>query len=176
MRLQLLLISSAIFAAATPASAAPRDEQKVDELPSVFEAVLGCRLITAEAERLACFDRSVAAMANAREQKDLVVADRATLRETKKGLFGFTLPKLRLFGDTEGEDVAQIESTIAGVRTGKDGFAVFTLPDGARWKQTDGGQSWARTGDKIVIKRAALGSYMARIGNRAAIRVLRLAN
>lgn len=161
---------------AFPAAGEAREAAKADEMPAVFQAVVNCREIAGESERLACFDRTVAAMASARDQKDLVVADRDTLRETKKGLFGFTLPKLRLFGDTEGEEVAQIETTISAVRSARDGMAVFTLQDGAHWKQTDGGQSWARAGDKIVISRAALGSYMAKVAKLPPVRVVRLPN
>jgi hypothetical protein len=57
-------------------------------LPQVFEAVVGCRALTIDSERLACYDRSVAALASAREKQDIVVADRATLRETKRGALG----------------------------------------------------------------------------------------
>lgn len=163
-------------ALAVPGAVFAREQAAPDDLPEVFQAVVDCRKIAVEADRLACFDRTVAAMAVARDQKDLVVADRETLRETKKGLFGFTLPKLRLFGGTEGEDIAQIETTISSVRSAKDGMAIFTLQDGARWKQTDGGQSWARVGDKIVIGRGALGSYLAKIRNLPPIRVMRLPN
>lgn len=172
----LLAASSLVVGVGAPLAWSQQLGTKDDSLPEVFEAVLSCRAITVANERLACFDRSVSAMASAREEKNLVIADRATLRETKKGLFGFTLPKLKLFGDSEGEDVAQIESAIAGVRTNSDGLAVFTLTDGAHWKQVDGAQSWARKGDKIVIKRAALGSYMAKVGKGPMIRVMRLAN
>jgi hypothetical protein len=145
------------------------------ELPPVFEAVVTCRTLASDSERLACYDRSVAALAAARDKEDIVVADRATIRETKKGLFGFTLPKLKLFGGTEGEDVQEIEATIAGVRSAPDGQAVFTLADGARWRQTDGPDQFARPGLKIRIKRGALGGYLASIDKGAYVRVVRLA-
>jgi hypothetical protein len=144
------------------------------ELPPVFEAVVNCRALTSDSERLACYDRSVAALAAAREKEDIVVADRATIRETKKGLFGFTVPKLKLFGGTESEDVEEIETTILTVRTGPDGLAVLTLADGARWRQTDGADQFARPGLKIRIRRGALGSYLASIDAGSYVRVVRL--
>lgn len=147
------------------------------ELPPVFEAVVNCRTLTSDSERLACYDKSVAALASAREKEDIVVADRATIRETKKGLFGFTLPKLKLFGGAEkdGDEIKEIESTISAVRGTPDGLAIFTLADGARWKQTDGGNAFARPGQSIRIKRGALGSYLASIDKGAYVRVVRLA-
>lgn len=144
------------------------------QLPPVFEAVVNCRTLTADSERLACYDRSVAALASAREKEDIVVADRATIRETKRGLFGFSLPRLKLFGGTEGEDVKEIEGTISAVRTTQDGLAIFTLADGARWRQTDGGNAFAKAGQTIKIKRGALGSFLATLGKGSAFRVVRL--
>ncbi len=145
------------------------------ELPPVFEAVVNCRTLTADSERLACYDKNVAALATAREKEDIVVADRATLRETKKGLFGFTLPKLKLFGGTEGEDVNEIEATISAVRATPDGLALMILGDGARWKQTDGGNLFARPGSTIRIERGALGSYLASVDKGPLVRIVRLA-
>lgn len=167
-----------IALALTAAPVAAKDKSALPkELPPVFEAVVNCRALASDAERLACYDQSVAALAAAREKQDIVVADRATIRETKKGLFGFTLPKLRLFGGAErdSDDVKEIESTISAVRDTADGMAILTLADGARWKQTDGGNTFARPGHSIRIKRGTLGSYLASIDKGAYIRVVRLA-
>ena len=128
-------------------------------------------------QRLACFDRTVGEMASATAEKELVILDRATMRETRKGLFGFNLPKLKLFGggDEDARDeVKQIDSTITGIRSAKDGLPVFTIEEGARWKQTDGRNIFPKVGQKITIKAAALGSYMASIEGRAGVRVMRL--
>lgn len=168
----------ALAAATVAVPLAARDRNALPkELPPVFEAVVNCRSLTADAERLACYDSSVSALAAAREKEDIVVADRATIRETKKGLFGFALPKLKLFGGAErdSDEVKEIESTITAVRDTADGLAIFTLADGARWKQTDGGNTFAKAGLGIRIKRGTLGSYLASIDKGAYIRVVRLA-
>jgi hypothetical protein len=167
----LALVIATAPLAAKDKSALPK------ELPPVFEAVVNCRALTADADRLACYDQSVAALASARDKEDIVVADRATIRETKKGLFGFALPRLKLFGGAErdSDDVKEIESTITAVRDTADGTAIFTLADGARWKQTDGGNAFGRPGLSIRIKRGTLGSYLASVDSGAYIRVVRLA-
>lgn len=149
-------------------------DRAVAPFPEVFETVVNCRALLADSERLACYDRSVAALAVARDKEDIVVADRATIRETKRGLFGFGLPRLKLFGGTEGEDVKEIEGVVTAVRTTQDGLAILTLADGARWKQTDGAALFAKSGEAIRIKRGTLGSYLAMIGKGAAFRVVRL--
>lgn len=171
---------SVMTLAAVAVAAAPlvaKDKSPLPkELPPVFEAVVNCRTLTSDSERLACYDQSVAALAAARDKEDIVVADRATIRETKKGLFGFTLPKLKLFGgaEKEADEVKEIESTISAVRGTADGLAIFTLADGARWKQTDGGNAFARPGASIRIKRGSLGSYLASIDQGPFVRVMRL--
>lgn len=160
-----------------PGAALAKDKARGDEpLPPVFQAVADCRNVAGDAERLACYDRNVATMVAARDKNDLVVADRETLRETKRGLFGFSLPRLKIFGGTEGEDVNEIQSTVTSVRRAADGFAIFAIADGAHWKQTDGGNTFAKSGDKITISRGALGSYWAKINKDAGVRVVRLSN
>ncbi|MBX9884834.1 MAG: hypothetical protein K2X68_07655 [Novosphingobium sp.] len=165
----------AVALAAAPLAATDKSPLP-KELPPVFEAVVNCRALTSDSERLACYDKNVAALASAREKQDIVVADRATIRETKKGLFGFALPTLKLFGGTEraSDEVKEIETTVSAVRVAADGLATFTLADGARWKQTDGGSTFARPGIAIRIKRGALGSYLASIDKGAYVRVVRL--
>ena len=166
--LALGLLAAAPAAAKDKPAAAP---------PAVYRAVVDCRALTDPAQRLACFDRTVGEMAKAGEAKDLVVLDRETMRETRKGLFGFSLPKLKLFGGGDEDDrdeVKEVESTISSVRTASDGFPIITIADGARWKQTDGRNVFPEVGDPIRIRRATLGSYLANVKKQAAVRVMRL--
>lgn len=170
-------VTALALAALTAVPAAAKDKAPAPS-PPVYQAVVDCRAIDDASERLACFDRTVGEMAKAGEAKELVVIDRATMRETRKGLFGFNLPKLKLFGggDEDARDeVKEIDSTITGLRSAKDGLPIYTIEDGARWKQTDGRNVFPRIGQKIKIKRAALGSYVASIDGRAGVRVMRLA-
>lgn len=172
----LSIVALAALSALAPAAAKSKDEPAP---PAIYQSVIDCRSIADAAARLACFDSAVSAMASAREDKELVVMDRTAVREARRGLFGFTLPKLKLFGggdDDDEEDVKEIETTIAGMRSAADGFPIFTLADGARWKQTDGRIAYPKAGTAIRIRRAALGSYMAQIDKRAGIRVMRMGN
>ncbi len=160
---------------AVPAFAKDEDEKIAP--PPVYQAVVDCREIADPTQRLACFDRTVGVMASATAEKDLVVLDRATMRETRKGLFGFSLPKLKLFGggdEDERDEVQEIESSIAALRSAKDGYPIFVLEDGGNWKQTEGRNVFPKVGDPIRIKRASLGSYMANVNKKAGVRVMRL--
>lgn len=142
--------------------------------PAVLKAVLDCRTIADATARLACFDRSAEALESAATSKEVLVVDRDTARKTKRGLFGLALPKLKLFGDGDDEEVDEIESKIASTYTTRDGAAVFVLEDGARWKQTDGRDTYAKAGQPIMIRKGALGSFFARVNNQPGVRVVRV--
>ena len=106
-----------------------------------------------------------------------MVADKEAIREARRGLFGFSLPKVRIFGDDDmAEEVKSIETTIKAVSQGQKGY-IFTLQDGARWAQQDGAyMDRPKAGSKIRIRRAALGSYMGSIEGRVGFRIERLSN
>lgn len=123
---------------ATPLSAKDDDSKT----PEVFNKVIACRDITDNAARLACFDGAVGALAQAQQDKDVVVVSREEMRKTRRGLFGFVLPKLGLFGggnddENDAEEIKEITATIASFGGGT-GHYVFTLDDGAVWEQTEG--------------------------------------
>lgn len=164
-----LALAGPVAAKTQPLTAAPP--------PKIFTDVIQCRTITDNAERLACFDRSVGTLAAAQANKEVYVADKEAMREARKGLFGFNLPNMKIFSDDDMEqDVDQIESTITAAIESRKGY-IFVLKDGARWMQTDGAYiDKPKPGTKILIKRAALGSYFGRVGNNPGVRVERLNN
>lgn len=143
--------------------------------PKIFADVVQCRAIADAAERLACFDRAVGALATAQQNKDLFIADKEAVQDARRGLFGFNLPKMNLFTDDDMErDVKSIESTITATVQGQKGY-IFTLQDGARWMQTDGAyMDKPKVGSKIRIRRAAFGSYFGAIESNPGVRVERL--
>lgn len=159
-----------------PAVAKDKEKDLSTAPPPVYQGVLDCRTIAEPTARLSCFDKSVAAMADATVKKDLVVIDRATIRETKRGLFGISLPKIKIFGGNDDEEVNQIESTLTSAYSSRDGMAVFVLADGSRWKQTEGRDTYPKAGQKIVVKRGALGGFMANVNGQPGVRVIRLAD
>lgn len=159
---------------ASPAVARDKDEQL--RVPAVYKAVVDCKAVADSSSRLACYDSAVAAMDAAQRSKDVVVTDRAAIREARRGLFGLSLPRIRLFGDGGDDEIKEINGKLTAVRSASDGMDVFVLEDGARWKQTDGATTYAKSGDPIRIRRTALGGYMANIKDGIGVRVIRLAN
>ena len=163
-----LSIASPSFGKGRPLASAPP--------PKIFNDMIECRSITDSAQRLACFDRSVGVLATAQANRDLYVADKEAMRETRKGLFGFNLPNLKIFNDDMAKDVDQIETTVSAVSQGQHGL-VFTLKDGAKWAQTDSRYiDRPRAGAKIKIKRAMLGSFFGSINGDPGFRIERLNN
>jgi hypothetical protein len=140
-----------------------------------MQSVLDCRAITDGTQRLACFDKAVDAMAKAEQTGDLVAIDREQRRTVRRQAFGLTLPSLAMFDKGEKpEEANRIAVTLARAARNGSGKWVITLDDGAVWRQIDDGELEPppRAGQKAMIRRAALGSYMMHI-NGSAIRVHR---
>lgn len=142
--------------------------------PSAYQALIECRAIADPTARLACFDKAAGTLAAAVETKQVVVVDKNTMRETKRRLFGISLPNVKLFGPSDDEEVDQISSTIQSTTDLREGLSIFVLQDGSRWRQTEGRYLFPKAGQPIVIKRAALGGYMANVNGKTAVRVVRI--
>lgn len=147
--------------------------------PPVFEALINCRAITGAEERLACYDAKVAAIDTAEKNKELVLADKESMKEARRGLFGFSLPKLRLFGNGDGDDAeeeAELVTKVDSAYQKTPGKWTIVLDGGARWAQIDT-QVLPRNpsrGMEIKIRKASMGSYFANVGGQRAIRMMRV--
>lgn len=166
------LLALAVTGAAGAADIAP---PAVSPLVAKLE---GCRAITDNVQRLACFDRESAALVSAVSSGNVAVVDQDQMRAARRSLFGFQLPKLPFFsGDKSADDVPdQIETTIRSVQDTERGRYRLTLADGAVWETIDTPMRLMepRPGNKIVIKKAALGSFFLRINGQIGIKGRRL--
>jgi hypothetical protein len=140
-----------------------------------MQSVLDCRAIADGTQRLACFDKAVGDMAKAEQTGDLVTIDREQRKTVRRQAFGLTLPSLAMFDKGEKpEETNRIDVTLARASRNGAGKWVFVLDDGAVWRQIDDGEldPPPRPGQKAVIRRAVLGSYMIHLEG-SAIRVHR---
>jgi hypothetical protein len=152
--------------------------------PAVVKKLLDCRAITDAAQRLACLDAGTAALADAVEKRDVLVADRDQVKKARRSLFGITLPSFTLFGSgkEEGEEtdeqgaITQIEANITSARAGAGNNWRFVLDDGSVWMQTDGRifPRDPKPGMKIRIRRGAVGTFLANVDGQIAVRVRRI--
>lgn len=167
----------ALLFALSVTSAAPASAQE-KQGENVVDAIVACRDIADTAARLACFDQRVAALAQAKQRKDIVVMDREGVRAAKRGLFGFSLPKIKLFGDGDGDgdaDIKQIDSVVTAARSGAGGLTTIALKDGTQWQTTEARMGFnPKSGDEITITAGALGSYMAKIKGGRSSKVKRV--
>lgn len=180
---RLLALSLISIVAALPAAGAAQSggADSATAAAPLFDAVVACRTIADPTERLACFDRAVPALDQARRDRQIVVMDREQVRETRRGLFGLNLPAIRIFGGGDDDDspdseaVDRLETTVARASQSADGKWTIVLADGARWQQLDTRRiNDPRPGTAVVIRRAAMGSYLANVGGQVAIRVRRV--
>lgn len=174
-----ILIIGLLAGLACSASAQNRPQTIAPERPEVLNRLTACRTIATDAERLACFDRQVAALEAAEASREIAVVDRQQIRRTRRSLFGLTLPDLGIFGDDEddsedGAAINEINSTIRSIYPGADGRITYALADGSTWIQSEGrGGQAPRAGQTIRIRRGSLGSFIATVEGRAGVRVIR---
>lgn len=172
------LISFSIACASIMASSTASAQQPAAGA-EVLNDVTGCRSIADDAQRLACYDASVARLSSAAERRDIVVVDRQQIRETRRTLFGLPLPRLRLFGgsddEPEVEEVREIESTIRQASAFGHRLWTLQLADGSTWQTTEIMQTGdPEPGSPVRIRRAGLGSYFANVNGARAVRVRRI--
>lgn len=143
--------------------------------PAQIQELYACRDIADPAGRLACFDREVGELANADQAREIVFTDKETAKKTRRGLFGFSFPKLGgIFGGDE-DEIREIDTVIRSVSIDRSGKYTLVMDDDAVWTQIDTTKlpRQPKPGQKIHIKTATMGSYFATIEGGRAIRLKR---
>lgn len=134
-----------------------------------------CRTIADASDRLACYDREVGVVLAATDDGTLRVVDQQEVEQTKRSLFGFSLPKIKLFGDS-GDEMTELTTTITKVRAeGREGW-VFTIEEGSTWRISETKMGWRppREGQPVVLRRASLGSFFIRVDGQIGVKGRRI--
>ncbi len=144
--------------------------------PEAYTRLVECRALLDPAQRLACFDERSQKLQVAEQRGDIVMFDRASMQEAKKGLFGLSLPKIKLFGSGGESDIKEITGTVENAAQYDYGRWRITLADGSVWDQIDTEvlPLDPRKGNAIVISRASMGGFKASVNRQAPIRVRRV--
>lgn len=148
--LTLLLLSACRLAAQTV-------------VPTEF---LTCSRIQGNGERLACYDRAVAYLAE--PTKDSV----APSAETSFGIqsrIAEPRPEHEL-----NDALTSVTARVQTVSADRSGMKIVTLDNGQTWRQLTGSTTVVlKVGDEVTISRAALGSFLMSVPNGRPLRVRR---
>lgn len=157
---------------ATGAAAADKKEAP---RPAQIQELYACRDLADPGERLACFDREVGELAAAAAAREIAFTDKETVKKTKRGLFGFSLPDLGIFGGDDEDRIDHVETTVVSASDAGYGRYRIEMEDGSVWVQTDDKimPLRPRPGQKIEIKAGTLGTYFLSLEGRPSVRVRR---
>ena len=134
------------------------DEPSREKIPAELR---GCVGIERNTERLACFDRGIAAILSA----DGV----APSTESSFGLVART-PQA---GSGDTQELKSIRGRVATV-TPAAGGELIKLDNGQTWRQMSGGALLLKVGDEVEITRAALGSFQISVPSGRTAKVKRI--
>lgn len=162
-----------------PAAFAMQDQDGAAR-PDIVQKMFDCRAIRDDDDRLECYDRQVAVVAEAEGRQDLIIADRQQVREARRDSFGLPEAQLRSFGGradaADDQQLDEVAAKIVSARAIGRGFWQLTLDDGATWEQIAGDKMKfpPKVGDEVEIRRAAMGSFLASVNGARVIRVRRV--
>jgi hypothetical protein len=178
-RAKLALLACLMMATSGGTAIAQNDVAKSANGP--LAPLSACRQITDPAKRVACYDSEVDKLTAAVQRDDVKVVDKATVKEARRGLFGFNIGKIRLFGDDKEEekqtkDEKQLTTTIKSARLLPNDRWRFTLDSDAVWETTEPITSTRvpKPGMSVELEKAAMGSYFAKFAGGRAIRARRV--
>lgn len=144
----------------------------------LIESLEQCRAIADDSARLQCFDREVGALVTATNEGEVRVVDSNDLKKARRGLFGFSLPKLGIFGGNNGdENLEALTSTVTRVQPLGNSEWYFWIEEGdAKWQiKRDPARNFApKVGDAVELEKASLGTYWVRLNGRRAMRGVRV--
>ena len=173
--MRLLCKAFVMAAMLVPGAAAAQPAGKEAD---ALEALAACRGQNDPARRLACYDSTATALLKAREAGEVQVVNRGELREVRRNLFGFALPKLPFFkGDRSQEEADdKLETKITNWRSVGYGKYRIVVEGGAVWETSEASDSIdpPASGQPLSIRKGALGSYVLRINNQRGVRGRRI--
>jgi len=125
------------------------------ELPAPLEP---CVSMKRDAERLACYDRAVAAIRSA--SGSAIPAGAAPTAEDLFGANAAVATHAPADSDTRRDELKQIRGAVTSARRTDDGMIVLTLDNGQIWQQQDGNNTlFIESGDTVTVVRASLGTF-----------------
>ena len=170
--------AAAAFVAATLPVAALAQDAPPAASEDYIEALKTCRSIGDPGERLACYDAKAGAIVAARDAGDVRIVDREDLRQTRRQLFGFTVPEIEILkgDDRDKETSERFETTITSARQLSGKVWRFTTAEGAIWEINNAPARLApiKGGEAVEFKKASLGFFFIRINGQMGVKGKRI--
>jgi len=173
----VVIVAAALFATtASAAEASPKNPKMAPATTGVVADLTGCRRLTDDAARLACYDRTAAKLAEATAAGDVKVLDREDIRATRRSLFGFELPKLPFFkGDDSAKDTPEaVDTVVKSAQPAAYGKFTLAMEDGSVWQSTEPLPRDPKVGAKVHLKTGALGNFFMTVGSMRSVRAMRI--
>ena len=145
--------------------------QSVDQL----QALRDCRAIEQNEARLACFDSAIDTVIAKQDSGEIRVVDKEDIAETRRGLFGFSMPRTGIFagGDDEADEI--LNSTITSIRRIRSDEWEITLEAGSVWQASNTPRRFKpKVGDSVELEKAALSSYWFRVDGELGVKAKRV--
>lgn len=170
-----LLACSAVPAAPLAAQNTAQAKQKAGEMSTspLVSKLETCTTIKDDSARLACFDREVRALVGATNEGEVKVVQTEEIEKARKRLFGFSLPKVGLFGVDKDEEVKNLTSTITKVRkVGRNEWHFWIEEGNAKWRFKNNSirARAPKVGQSVEFKPASMGTFWIRIDGRKGVR------
>jgi hypothetical protein len=144
-------------------------------------ALQSCRAIADIATRAACYDQAVDKLVAATASREVVIVDRTEVRNARKGLFGFTMPRIGFLAGNKDNaedqaDAARLETKIISSRNIGYGKWRFRVEDGATWETVETNLRFEDPvpGAAVVLERGTLGAYYATVGKGRRVQAKRI--
>lgn len=174
----IALLAAACLSASSPAIA---QDKGADAADPQMDALRACLAEQSDSARLACYDRAARAIIAATDAGDLRVVNRAEVRETRRKLFGFSLPDFSIFRDKGTRDEEKIDNlvtSIASVRRtdSRTPGWLLTTSEGAVWELKDVPRRMMtpKVGQPMEIRSASLSSYFVRVNGQPGVKAARV--
>lgn len=167
--------------------------------PATSLAILQCRTVVEATARLACFDREAANADALLQSGDLVISTRQQAKVDERASFGLAgsqrvvapvapvvaaaptpspaqaAPVAREAITASSERLDQIETKLVEAIETATKFYILALEDGSIWRTTEQARGFnPRVGDTVIIERAAMGSFLGKVGKSRPIRMQRM--
>ena len=156
-------------------SFAPTLQAKEHREADQLQALRACSDIEEDAARLTCFDQSVQTLVDLQDRGEITVVDREDIAETRRGLFGFSLPKLGVFGPGDDSEEQVLNSRITAIRQIRSDHWEIEIAEGSVWLATNTPRRFKpKVGSEVELEQAALSSYWFRVDGQLGVKARRI--